>query len=135
MTHFQEKVLFSLGALTSSASSMIGSILSEAEARWFYITLTASILMAAFLSLMFKKADENIRLVIGRCGLAIFGGVFLTQPIIHWASLEMVYTDSISLAGTSSAVCIFTFFVGFAFLKIVEAKAPAIAEKLFKKIP
>lgn len=134
MNQFYDKLFFGSSVLLSAASSATGAILSGSESRWLYVTLASSILMSAFLALMFKKPEEAIKLVVGRCGLSVFGGVLLTRPIIHYAKLEIVYNDIIALAGASSAVCVLTFFVGFAFLKIIEAKAPNLAEKLFKKI-
>jgi hypothetical protein len=91
--------------------------------------------MSGFLALMCKRADDTIQLVVGRCGFSIMGGIFLTKPVVHYLSLdEVTLNDAIALAGTSSAVCFGVFFVGYAGLRIIEARSPAIAEKWFKKL-
>lgn len=114
---------------------MLGAILTVGEARWLYVTLAASSMTSGFLALMFKRTEETMRLVIGRCGFAILGGVLATRPTVHFFGFEQVTdTDIISLGGLSAITCIVTFFVGFALLTILERQAPALAEKWFKKI-
>lgn len=114
---------------------MVGAILTTGEARWLYVTLASSSMTSGFLALMFKRSDETMRLVIGRCGFAILGGVLATRPIVHQLGFEKVTeTDIISLGGLSAATCIGTFFLGYAFLLILESNAPALAEKWFKKL-
>lgn len=134
MNPFHEKILFGSAALTSAGTSTMGAMMTEGETRWVFVTFTICILTASFLALMFKKSEESIRLVIGRCGFSVIGGILATQPAAHYLKVESVHTNVISLAALSSLVCIGFFFIGFAMLKIVEAKAPVIAEKWFKKI-
>lgn len=135
MNNFHEKVFFGIITLVSSGFSTIGAILTTGEARWLYVTLAASSMTSGFLALMFKRADETMRLVIGRCGLAIMGGVLATRPIVHHLGFEKVSeTDIISLGGLSAATCIATFFIGHAMLSIIEKSAPKLAEKWFKKL-
>jgi hypothetical protein len=134
MNQFHEKVFFGLTTLVSTGCSMLGAIITTGEARWLYVTLAASSMTSGFLALMFKRADETMRLVVGRCGFAILGGILATRPIVHHLGFEKVTeTDIISLGGLSAATCIGTFFVGYALLVCVEKSAPAMADKWFKK--
>jgi hypothetical protein len=134
MNQFHEKVFFGLTTLVSTGCSMIGAILTTGEARWLYVTLAASSMTSGFLALMFKRSEETMRLVVGRCGFAILGGILATRPIVHHLGFEKVTeTDIISLGGLSSLTSIGTFFVGYAMLVLVERQAPALAEKWFKK--
>jgi len=134
MNQFHEKVFFGFTTLVSTGFSMVGAILTTGEARWLYVTLAASSMTSGFLALMFKRQEETMRLVVGRCGFAILGGVLATRPIVHHLGFEAVAdTDIISLGGLSAATCIGTFCIGFAMLSILEKSAPSIAEKWFKK--
>lgn len=134
MNQFHEKVFFGLTTLVSTAFSTIGAIMTTGETRWVYVTLAASSLTSGFLSLMFKRAEETIRLVIGRFGFAILGGILLTKPIVHHLGFErLAETDIISLAGLSAVCCIGTFFCGFIALQTFERMAPALVAKWFKK--
>ena len=134
MTTFHEKLFFGFITLTSTAFSTLGAIITAGEARWLYVTLATSSMTSGFLALMFKRSDETMRLVIGRCGLAILGGILVTRPLVHHLGFErLVDADIISLGGLSSLSCIGTFFVGHALLSIVEKQAPKIAEKSFRR--
>lgn len=135
MHPFQEKIYFGAITLASTAFSTLGVVMTTGDTRWIYATFAASSLTSGFLSLMFKRADETIRLVIGRCGFAILGGILATKPTIHYLGLEVIAdNDLVSLAAMSSATCIGTFFVGYAMLALLEKSAPQIAEKWFKKL-
>lgn len=134
MNTFHEKLFFGTATLTSVGTSTLGALMTEGETRWVFVTFTCSILTAAFMALMFKRSDEGVRLVIGRCGFSVLGGILATQPAAYYFKVDTVHTNIISLAALSSVVCIGFFFVGYAMLKIVEAKAPALAEKWFKKL-
>lgn len=134
MTPYAEKI--SLGAITliSTSFSVLGAIMTVGETRWVYVTFAASCLTSGFISLMFKRDTDPIHKAIGRFGLSILGGILGTKPIVHHLGFEQLCeTDIISLAGLSAATCIGTFFLGFAFLKILEVSAPTIAEKWLKK--
>lgn len=134
MTPYHEKVFFGLTTLASTGASMLGAIITTGEARWIYVTLASSMMTSGFLALMFKRSEETMRLVIGRCGFAVLGGILATRPIVHHLGFDaMADTDIISLGGLSSATCIATFFVGYAILSCIERSAPSIAEKWFKK--
>ena len=135
MNSFHEKLFFGFTTLVSTGCSMLGAIITTGEARWLYVTLAASSMTSGFLALMFKRQDETMRLVIGRCGFAILGGILATRPIVHHLGFDKVAdTDIISLGGLSAATCIGTFFVGYALLSCLEKNAPALAEKWFKKM-
>lgn len=135
MDSFHDKIGFGITTIASAATSAAGAVMTEGETRWVFITFTASFLMSGFLALIFKKSDETIRLVIGRCGFAIMGGILATKPAIHYFGLEAATNaDMIALAGVSSAVCGFFFIFGFALLKILENRAPSIADRWFKKV-
>ncbi len=135
MTTFHEKLLLGAYTLVSSAFSTLGAIMTAGETRFVYVTFAVSTLMSGFLSLMFKNAGETIRLVIGRFGFAIMGGILLTKPVIHkFGFQQLADTDIISLAGLSALCCILTFTVGVALLMLLEKAAPDIAAKWFKKL-
>ena len=134
MIPFHEKLFFGSVTLTSSGLYMLGAIMTTGEARWIYVTLAASSMTSGFLALMFKKEDETIRLVVGRCGFAILGGILATRPITHHLGFEnLTETDIISLGGLSSLTCIGTFFLCIPLLKVLEKAAPDLAAKWFKK--
>lgn len=134
MTTFHEKLFFGFITLASTAFSTLGAILTTGEARWLYVTLATSSMTSGFIALMFKRADESMRLVIGRCGFAILGGILATRPIVHHLGFEsIVETDIISLGGLSSLSCIGTFFVGHSVLSIIEKQAPKLADKWFRR--
>lgn len=134
MTYFHEKTIFGVcGVLTWSVSTL-GAVLVEDEAlRYFYATFSMSILTAFFMALVFRKADETIRLVIGRCGLSILAGVFGTRFLIHYFELERASTDVITLMGLSGVVTMAGFLVGFALLKVLDRKSNSLAGALLKR--
>ncbi len=135
MNSFHEKLFFGFTTLVSTGCSTLGAILSTGETRWLYVTLASSSMTSGFLALMFKRTEETMRLVVGRCGFAILGGVLATRPIVHHLGFEKVAdTDIISLGGLSSATCVGTFFLGYSILRLLEQNAPGIAEKWFKKM-
>lgn len=133
MNPLHEKVMFGGTVLVSSATSAVGAMLTTGETRWLFVTFTVSFLMSGFLALMFKKTTESIQLVVGRCGFSIFGGILATHPVVKHFRIDTANGDVIELAGVSSLVCILTFFVGFRLLKIIENRAPELAEKWFKR--
>lgn len=134
MNSFHEKIFFGAVTLISTSFSTMGAIMTAGETRWVYVTFAVSSLTSGFLSLMFKRADETIRLVIGRFGFAILGGILITKPAIHYLGFEqLAETDIISLAGLAAVCCIVTFFCGFLALQSFEKMAPAIVAKWFKK--
>lgn len=133
MTTHLEKMTFGTFTAVPAVISAVGAILTEGDTRWLCITAFISFLTSGFLSLMFKKPDETIQIVVGRAGIAILGGMFATRPVVHMFALEDVYKDAIYLAAVSSGVCVGMFSVGVALLKILEASAPTLANKIFKK--
>jgi hypothetical protein len=133
MTPYNDKILFGFSTLASTAFCAIGAIFTTGEARWIYASFAASVLTSGFLALMFKRTTETIRLVIGRCGFAVLGGVLATRPVIHYFSMVEAEMDVVAIAGMAAAVTVGTFFFGFALLNIFERVSPALAEKWFKK--
>ena len=133
MTYTQEKIFYGVAALVSAASSTMGAVLSTGESRWFLVTITSSILTACFLSLVFKRVDEGIRIVIGRAGLSIVGGVLASRYIVHRYGISVVDNDVVALAGVAAGVTIGGFLIGYPLLQLINAKGGTIAEKIFKK--
>lgn len=133
MNPFHEKLTFGATLLASSMFSALGAIFTSGETRWLFVTFTVSFLMSGFLALMFKKPEDTIQLVIGRCGFSIISGIFGTYQVVERFGISSARTDIISLGGIAAGVCIAAFLIGFALLRIVESKAPQLADKLFKR--
>jgi hypothetical protein len=129
MTWFQEKLFFSASIGLSAAVSWIGAIVSTGDARWIYVTLSSSILMAAFLALVVRQSGETIQLTVGRCGIAILGGVLGTRLGIGLLNEEVIHSDMIYLAGVSSLFCVGAFLLGVAFLRAVDQSSTHIAKR------
>lgn len=107
--------------------------MTEGEARWIYITITASILTACFMALIFKRADESIRLVIGRSGLAILAGVLASRWAVHKFGIELVEGDVVALAGLAAGVTIGAFLIGYPLLQVVNEKSAGIVNAILTK--
>lgn len=133
MTYTQEKITYGVAAITSAAASTFGAILTDGESRWLFVTITASILTACFLALIFKRVDEGIRLVIGRAGLSILGGVLGSRYIVHQYGIKAVDNDIVALAGVAAGVTMAGFLIGYPLIQLVNAKSGTIADKIFKK--
>lgn len=133
MTYTQEKITYGVAAITASGFSTLGAMMTEGESRWFFVTFTASILTACFLALIFKRVDEGIRLVIGRAGLSILGGVLASRFLVDRFNLSVVHQDIVALAGVAAAVTIACFIVGYPLLQIINSKSGTIADRIFKK--
>ena len=134
MSYFHEKIILGLAGLASSSVALLGAVMVADEAmRYFYATASIAILTAVFLALVFRRTDETIRLVIGRCGLSILSGIFGTRWAIHYFQLQQTDADIVLLMGLAGVVTIAGFLVGFALLKIINRKASQIAEKIADK--
>lgn len=133
MTYTQEKITYGIASLAAAASSTFGAILSSGETRWLMVTMTSSILTACFLSLIFKRVDESIRLVIGRAGLAILGGVLGSRYIVYHYGIDLVDRDVVALAGVAAVVTMASFVIGYPLLQLINSKSGTLAEKIFKK--
>lgn len=133
MTYTQEKFTYGLAILSSAASSTMAAILSAGETRWLCVTITSAILTSGFLALVFKRTDETIRLVIGRCGLSLLCGVLGSRYIVHRWGISVVDNDIVSLAGVAAAVTMAGFVIGYPLLQLVNSKSGTIAERIFKK--
>jgi hypothetical protein len=130
MTWLQEKVFFAGSVIAASFVSWLGALAADPSARWVYVTLSASMLFSAFLSLVFRKPDEGISLVVGRCGIAIIGGVFGTRLGIGFFDVQTAYTDVIYLAGVSNIFCGAAFLIGIAFLRAVDQSSDHVARRI-----
>lgn len=130
LDYFHEKLLFGALSVISSSFLWMGAIMTTGESRWLYLTAAASIMMSGFLSLVFRRPDESIRLVIGRAGIATLGGIFGTKFVVHHYDLGIAIEDGINLAGIASLVCVTVFFVGIKALNILSTRADSILEKL-----
>ena len=133
MTYTQEKITYGIAAITSAAASTFGAVLTNGESRWLFVTITTSILTACFLALVFKRVDEGIRIVIGRAGLSILGGVLGSRYIVHQYGLTIVDNDIVALAGVAAGVTMAGFLVGYPLLQLINAKSGKIADRIFKK--
>lgn len=133
MTYTQEKILFGLGALFSTGVSTIAAAMTTGEARWFFVTLAASVPTALNLALVFKREGEGIRVIIGRANLSILGGVLGSHFVANKFEVISVTTDVVPLAGIAAAVTLGSFLVGYPLLQVINAKSGTLAEKIFKK--
>lgn len=133
MTYTQEKITYGLAAMASAAMATLGAVMSEGESRWLFVTLTSSILTACFLALVFKRVDETIRIVIGRAGLSILGGVLGSHYIVRQYGLKIVDNDIVALAGVAAGVTMGGFIIGYPLLQLINAKSGTISQKIFKK--
>jgi hypothetical protein len=133
MTYTEEKITYGIAALTASAASTLGAMMTDGESRWFFVTITSSILTACFLALVFKRSDEGIRLVIGRAGLSILGGVLASRFVVDRFGLSVVHNDIVALAGVAAAVTIACFVIGYPLLQLINSKSGSIADRIFKK--
>ena len=133
MTYTQEKITYGLAAMASAGMSTLGAILTDGESRWLFVTITSSILTACFLALVFKRVDETIRIVIGRAGLSILGGVLGSRYIVHRYALTSAENDIVALAGVAAAVTIAGFIIGYPLLQLINSRSGTLAEKIFKK--
>ncbi len=133
MTYAQEKAFFGLSTLVSTSISAIGALVVRDDVlRYVYLTLVVSILTSAFLALVFRKPHERIGLVVGRCGLSIFGGIFGTRILMHHIPLEAANDDVIYLMGIAGAVTIVSFIVGFVLIRLLEKRANSIADRILR---
>ena len=133
MTYTQEKITYGLAAMASAGMSTLGAILTDGESRWLFVTITSSILTACFLALVFKRVDETIRIVIGRAGLSILGGVLGSRYIVHRYAMTSAENDIVALAGVAAAVTIGGFILGYPLLQLINSRSGTLAEKIFKK--
>lgn len=93
----------------------------------------ASSVTAGFLVLVFKRSIDPIRIVVGRCGIALLGGIFLTKPTIHYFGLHAAADNAITLGGIASACSAAMFLVGFALLRLINRSSDRIASKIIDK--
>lgn len=129
MSYPQEKAFLVIGHLLGAGVSWTCAIMSTGDIRWLMITFAASFVMSCLLAITFKQQDETIALVAARCGLTIFGGIFLTKYIVWQANIGIVHTDPIALAGIACLVSILTFTVGYKALRYLEKRSDFLGKK------
>ena len=130
MAYCHDKILFGITSALSGSILWIGAVFTDGEARWLYLTAAASIMMAGFLSLVFRRPTESIRLVIGRAGIAILGGIFGTRLLVHNFDLGEMAADGINLAGIATIACAITFFAGIRALNILAKRSNALIDRV-----
>ncbi len=64
MNYFAEKIFFGTLTLTSSGVAALGAILSEGDARWFYVTFAVGPLVSTCMALMTRR-NESMKVVAG----------------------------------------------------------------------
>lgn len=129
MNYTQERIIYGLGNIVASMFFTLGAIFTPGESRWLFVTLASAVLMSAMLSLTFKRADETIRLVIGRGGISILCGIFLSKPLVLYFGIHSAETDIVILGACAALSSIFGFILGFAGLEYLIKKSDAIAKR------
>lgn len=122
-TYAHEKLMFGLPAMISSSLFSLGAIMTSGEVRWIYVTLAVGVMTSSFLSLLFKKDDETIRIIVGRCGLSIMLSIVGSKVVVYFYQIARVEEDVILLSGISMGVCIFAYFLGHSFLRALNKNA------------
>jgi peptidoglycan/LPS O-acetylase OafA/YrhL len=130
VTWWEEKIVFALSIFGTAAAAWIGAILSDEETTWLFVTVAASTLTSGFLALVFRRPTEGIGVVIGRCGIAIMGGVLGTRIGVTAMHIQPAHSDPIYLAGVTTMVCAAAFFVGFALVRELDESSPKIAKRI-----
>lgn len=133
MTYTGEKMMLGVTSVSGGFVAAIGAIFTEGEAKWLCVTLAISIVVASFLALVFKRADETIKVVVGRCGLSLIGGIFGTRYLLHTGVLKIVDNDMILLASQAAGVTIASFLIGYPLLQIINANGKTLADKIFSR--
>jgi hypothetical protein len=133
MSYTAEKILFGLATMGGSGVCTLGAVMNEGDARYLYVTLAVSIITAAFCAIIFKRQDEAMRVVSGRCGLSILGGIFGTRYLLHKGWLTAVDGDVIILGGQAIVVTMAAYFVGFWVLYRLDRNGKGLADKIFSR--
>ncbi len=134
MTYTHEKFMMGFAGLFSSGVSALGAIVVNDDAlKFLYMTLCVTTITSFFLALVFRRNHETIRMVVGRCGLAILGGVFGTRILLHHSTTLGQVDDVIYILGIAGGVTIASFLVGYALLQIINQKASSIASTILSK--
>jgi len=125
----QERVIYGMGNIFASTFFTLGAIFNPGEARWIFVTLASAVLMSSMMSLTFKRSDETIRLVIGRGGISIMCGIFVSKPLVWWFGIHSAETDIVILGACAALSSIFGFVLGFAGLEYLIKKSDSIAKR------
>jgi hypothetical protein len=127
--HYHDKLIIGFSSIFAAGISHLGAILSEGEVRWFFVTVSVSLITAVFLAMMFKRPDETIQLMAARCGFTLLGGVFLTKGVAHHMGIELIERDIIAFGGLTCGVAITTFILGYQILRYLERRSEYLAKK------
>ena len=130
MTWWQEKLVFSGSIFFAAAAAWLGAMFSDEQVAWLFVTVAASVLTAGFLALVFRRPTEGIAVVVGRCGIAVMGGVLGTRIGVNVIGIDAAHGDPIYLAGVTTMFCAAAFFVGFALVRELDETSPKIAKRL-----
>ena len=133
MSFAQDRILFTITWLGSIVSSYAGIAVSPAEQRWFFITLCAAFVTSGFLTLGLKGDGETIRVIIGRAGVSLLFGIFVTYPVVNYFGWESAHTSLVALGGIASLVTGVGFLFGYTGLEVLMRRRAAYTEKLIKK--
>ena len=131
LDYHQEKLLFGLPSLAGSLICYTGAIMTTGEIRWIYVTLAVGVMTSAFLALLFKKETENIRLVVGRCGISIMLSVLGSRLVVHAYKIAGVDEDVLLLSAIAMGVCIAGYFIGHGFLNYLNKNSEAGSKGVF----
>ncbi len=133
MSRFEEQFFLGIFSFFSSVSLWLGAYMTDGDTRWLYITFASSVTTAACLSLYFKKEKETIKIIIGRSGISIMGGIFGTKIATPYFESVDFHSDGVALAGIASGVCCLSFIVGVGVINAISKKADEIAKKIVEK--
>lgn len=133
MSHyFKEKILFAAASFASSCFAGLGAIMTDGETRWIYVTMSIAILCSAFLALSFRRSEESIRVVVGRCGMSCLLTVFGTRILVEAANLKVAHTDVLYLGGLSLAVCVASYTVGHGLFRSLDENSTGMGNWIRK---
>lgn len=132
--YYQEKIFFALSSLVSSLFFGLGAIFSEGDVRWLFVTMGVSTLGSSFLSMTFRRQNESIRVVIGRCGITILAAIFGSKAAVHYWQLKVVNEDIALLGAVTLAVTIIAYFPGHSLFKSLDRNSTNIGSTLLSAI-
>lgn len=137
MNYYQEKILAGTSVLIAAAVSWLGAILSEGDARWFFVTLTTGIVVSISMALMTRRGEsenrkaESIKIVCGRFMFAVIGAVVGTRILVFFVPrLRAIHDDVLLLAGFSALVSITTFTVGYGLIRNLDDEKVSLGDRL-----
>ena len=129
-----EKLLYGSATIVTTTLCGIGAIVNDADQRWIYVTLAIGVMCSAFLALVFRKERETMKITVGRCGLSIMGSVFGSPLVVHFYKINGTEDNVLLLAGIAMSVCIASFFIGFAFLRMLDKNSNTFGATLMEMV-